>query len=179
MINENCVQVTKRIDVSARSAGRDPHDIILVAVTKNSGLEAVFEALDSGIRHIGESRVQEALSKFDKINEYASKNDFKVIWHMIGHLQSNKVKDAIRIFDFIHSVDSLSLAHELDKQAGRINKIQDVLLEVKTSTEATKYGFLPSQVESVLPSLAVLKNLRIQGLMTIAPAVVGPETARP
>ena len=179
MISENYAQVVKRIDAVAGSAGRDPKDIILVAVTKNSGIKAIFEALDSGIRHIGESKVQEALSKFDLVNDYAVKNNFKVAWHMIGHLQTNKAKEAVKIFDLIHSVDSMRLAEELDKQADSARKIQDVLIEIKTSQEETKYGFLPHEFLATISRLASLKNLNIKGLMTIAPWYDSPEKARP
>ena len=179
MISENYAKVVKRIDAVARGAGRDPKDIILVTVTKNSGLKVIFEALGTGIRHIGESKVQEALSKFDVVNEYAAKNNFKVVWHMIGHLQTNKAKDAVKMFDLIHSVDSMRLAEELDKQAASARKIQDVLVEIKTSQEETKYGFLPHEFLAAISRLASLKNLNIKGLMTIAPWYDSPEKARP
>ncbi|MFH1458630.1 MAG: YggS family pyridoxal phosphate-dependent enzyme [Candidatus Omnitrophota bacterium] len=98
---------------------------------------------------------------------------------MVGHLQTNKVKQAVKIFDLIHSVDSTRLAQEIDKQAAKIGKTQEILIEVKTSTEATKFGFLPDETADAVKEISRLKNIKLQGLMTIAPLVTNPEEARP
>jgi pyridoxal phosphate enzyme (YggS family) len=179
MVKENLAFCFEKIRISAVKAVYSLHDVTLIAVTKGVGIDFIETAIDNGVSHIGENKIQEALLKFEIINAYARQKGAHLDWHMVGHLQTNKTRDAVRMFDLIQSVDSLRLAQEIDCQAFKLGKIQNVLLEIKTSEEATKYGFLPSQVESVLPSLAALKNLRIQGLMTIAPAVIAPETARP
>jgi PLP dependent protein len=190
MISENLARIQDRILQVCRSCGRNPQDIRLLCVTKGRSVAEIRAALDCGISEIGESRVQEALEKIPVVS--ISYNDniverkpvhkrapavFKL--HMIGHLQTNKVKDAVRIFDVIQSVDSLRLAAEIDKQAAKINKIQDILLEIKTSSEATKYGIAPEDAASVFDAAEGFKNIRICGLMTIAPVVDTPEAARP
>ncbi|HQP91948.1 MAG TPA: YggS family pyridoxal phosphate-dependent enzyme [Candidatus Omnitrophota bacterium] len=179
MVGDNLSQVRQRVEEAAKRSNRTLKDIILVAVTKTVEEGYIFEALDQGARDLGESRIQEVLLKFDKVNGYALKQGYKLVWHMIGHLQTNKAKDAVRMFDLIHSLDSMHLAVELDKQAKKIGKVQDVLLEVKTSPEATKYGFLPEEIEGALIEIAGLKNLQIKGLMTIAPFSDNAEKARP
>ena len=103
----------------------------------------------------------------------------RIKWHMVGHLQRNKVKDAVRIFDLIHSVDSLRLAEKIDAEAGKISKVQDILLEIKTSPEAAKSGLSAQEAGEVVEKIADLKNIRLNGFMTIAPAVNNPEEARP
>lgn len=179
MLSENLTQCRDRIKAAARHANRDSASVTLVAVTKNVGFEHVCEAIDSGVDHIGESRVQEALSKFEAVNTYAAARGLKIFWHMIGHLQTNKAKEAVKMFDLIHSLDSLHLAEKLDKEAESTGKVQDVLLEVKTSPEVTKYGFAPDEVAAALGQIKNFKNLRVKGLMTIAPEVSDPEQARP
>jgi len=171
MLRDNISRIKARIASVCAENKLKPEDVILVCVTKNRSLDEIKEAISCGITDIGENRVQEALSKYNQLSA--------VRWHLVGHLQTNKVKDAVRIFDFIHSVDSLRLAQEIDKQAGRIHKIQDILLEVKTSSEATKFGVKPDEVIGVIKEIAGLKNINLRGLMTIAPVVVKPEDARP
>lgn len=144
----------------------------LVCVTKNIPVEKIIEAISCGVDIIGESRVEEALEKYDKLPKGIS-------WHLIGHLQTRKVKDAVRIFDLIHSVDSVHLAQEINKRAGAIGKIQDILLEVNISGEPTKYGFNPQEVGSAIDEIKKLPNVRVLGLMTMAPLVDDPELTRP
>ena len=179
MIGENLALCSERIREAASVTKISPGAVTLVAVTKEVALPLIYEAIDSGARHLGESRVQEALLKFDAVNTYAGKKGVRLFWHMIGHLQTNKVKEAVRLFDLIQSVDSLRLAQQIDKQAFGVGKQQDVLIEVKTSGEATKYGVAPEELSDLLKDLALLKNIRVLGLMTIAPAVSNPEKARP
>lgn len=179
MVRENLAYCRERIRAAALRAGRTPEEITLVAVTKGVQPELIFEAIDCGIEDIGENRIQEALLKYEELNAYARQRGRCLTWHMVGHLQTNKAKDAVRLFDLIHSVDSLRLAQELDRQAVRIGKVQDVLIEVKTSPEATKFGFLPEEVEGWVREIASLKNIRVKGLMTIAPQVDDPQKARP
>ena len=172
MIPENLIIVRSRIKEAAERAGRRADDIILVCVTKMVGAAQIEEALAAGAADIGESRVQDAEIKFKAICARAK-------WHLIGHLQTNKVKDAVRIFDLIHSVDSLKLAEEISKRAGAGGKTQEILVEVKTSEEATKYGVAPEEVIALVEKAAALPNIKIMGLMTMAPVVLDAEEARP
>jgi pyridoxal phosphate enzyme (YggS family) len=178
MIQENILKVGERISLACAKINQNPEQITIVCVSKNRTKEEIKEAIEAGITDIGENRVQEALLKY---NELTSKRDNarRIKWHMVGHLQTNKVKDAVKIFDLIQSVDSLHLAEEIDKQAAKINKIQDILIEVKTSPEATKFGLQLEVVIEVIKGITKLKNLNIKGLMTIAPIVDNPEKARP
>jgi len=171
MIKENVLEVRRRIEAACLRAKRDPASVKLVAVSKGRSIERIKEVHLTGIVDFGENKVQEALLKYEE--------KLAVQWHMIGHLQTNKAKEAVKIFDLIHSVDSLRLAEEIDKQAAKINKIQNVLIEVKTSPEATKFGIEPDQVAEVIKEIAKLKNINIQGLMTIAPLVSIQEESRP
>ena len=140
-------------------------------MTKNRSLEEITEAIRYGIADIGENKVQEAKGKYSNLRP--------VKWHLIGHLQTNKAKDAVAMFDLIHSVDSLKLAGEINKQAARINKTQNILIEVNTSGEASKYGLRPEGLIKVISDIIVLHNIRLCGLMTMAPVVRDKEKARP
>lgn len=156
-ISDNILKVRNNIAIASK--GRE---VSLVCVTKHVSIEDIVEAISCGIDIIGESRVEEALEKWDKLPK-------GIGWHLVGHLQGRKVKDAVKIFDLIHSVDTVSLAEEINKRAGVIGKIQDILLEVNISGESTKYGFKPGDVR-----LLTLPNVRVLGLMTIAPQVGDP-----
>lgn len=171
MIKENIERVRLRIADACARIKADPDKITVICVTKGRSLLEIQEATSCGLKDIGENRVQEALGKYEQFSG--------LIWHMIGRLQSNKVKEALKIFDFIHSVDSVSLAQEINKQADRINKIQDVFIEVKTSPEAAKFGFSPQALNDACAEIIKLKNIKIKGLMTIAPVVSDAEEARP
>lgn len=171
MVKDNIGEVRKRISFACSKTKRDPSAITIVAVSKGRSLEQIKQAVEQGITDIAENKVQEALSKYRQVSA--------IRWHMVGHLQTNKVKEAIRIFDLIQSVDSLKLAAEINKQAARIDKIQDIFIEVKTSPEATKSGLNPDEAAEVIKKIAELKNINIKGLMTIAPVVDDPEKARP
>ncbi len=170
MIKENILRVKERIAAVCGRIKVDPQKITLVCVTKGRSVEEILEAVNLGFRCLGENRVQEARDKYKQIPA--------VDWQMVGHLQLNKVKDALKIFSLIHSVDSVELAQEINKQAAKINKIQDILLEVKTSPEVTKFGFNPDALVDISKEILNLDNLRVKGLMTIAPAVDNPEEAR-
>lgn len=156
-IADNIFKVRNNIAIAGK--GRD---ISLVCVTKHVPIEDILEAISCGVNIIGESRIEEALEKRDKLPKGIS-------WHLVGHLQSRKVKDAVRIFDLVHSVDTVHLAGEINKRAGAIGKIQDILLEVNISGEVTKYGFKPGDVKSALKEIYNLPNVRVLGLMTMAP----------
>lgn len=158
-------------------AGRNPEEIKLIAVTKTVPPERIIEAIEAGLRIFGENRVQEARDKIPAIMQRAP--DIKLSWHMIGPLQKNKAKYAVKLFDMIHSVDSKELALEINKQAEKIGKIQDILIEVKLSSEETKHGISPEEFFELLEFTCTLKNLNVKGLMTIPPYSENPEDSRP
>lgn len=167
----NIREVKRRIAQACERSRRSPDEITLVAVTKGVGIGAIRAAFDLGIRNFGENRVQEAE---DKIVQLA---DLKpaVTWHMVGHLQSNKAKSAVELFDIIHSVDSVRLAEILNRRA---QKTLPVLLEVNVSGEATKAGFSVGGTEAAVKAMKQLPDLKVMGLMTIAPFVADPEEVR-
>ncbi len=148
-------------------------EITLIAVTKTVGLAEIEKISSLGILDLGENRIQPAL---DKICSFTSS---PVTWHLIGHLQTNKVRQAVQYFQLIHSVDSLKLAKAIDAEAEKQHKKMTVLLQVNISGEITKHGFTPEGLMQTLPDLGRLKNIEIKGLMTMAPHYDDPETARP
>jgi len=158
---------------AAEQCGRNPESVRLVAVSKTVPSERVLEAVDAGVTILGENYIQEAREKFDTLSAHP------VAWHFIGHLQTNKAKYAVRIFDLIHSVDSIKLARELNKRAARINKIQNILVQVNISQEASKSGAHVDTVKSLIQEISGMSNIRIQGLMTMPPFFNEPEKARP
>ncbi len=177
MVKDNIARVRKRIALASARAQIDPLNIRIIAVSKGRQVDDIVDLFGCGLTEIGENRVQEAALKHG--DKRLSQNIPSVKWHMIGHLQTNKVRDAVRIFDLIHSVDSLRLAYEIDRQAENAGKVQDILMEVKTSPEATKFGFLPGEVSEALDKISGLRNVSLKGFMTIAPLSAVAEDARP
>jgi hypothetical protein len=177
MIKENIRKVKEHIALACVKAKRDPNEITIVAVSKNRAPEEVKEAIEAGITDIGENKVQEALLKFRQLSTLTLQPS-AVKLHMVGHLQTNKVKDAVKVFDLIHSVDSEGIALEIDKQAAKINKVQDILIQVNTSGEESKFGLHPGALIETFLIIKALKNVSIKGLMTIAPLVDNPEKVR-
>ncbi len=190
--NLNLVQ--ERIQAAAQRAGREPAEVTLIAVTKTHPVEVMQTGYQSGLRHFGENRVEEGQQKILAFNEWLatkSEGGERPTWHMIGHLQSRKVADALAHFDIIHSVDSLKLAERLNRLAERdgFELPVSILLECNVSGEASKYGFELSQWKEdrevraaffdVVRRIVELPRLRLGGLMTMAPIVVDPELARP
>ncbi|WP_460177066.1 YggS family pyridoxal phosphate-dependent enzyme [Thermodesulfovibrio hydrogeniphilus] len=173
MLSQRISSIFKKITYAAIRAGRNPEEIKLVAVSKSQPIEKIIEAADLGLRIFGENRVQEAKSKIEKIR------DFDIEWHLIGHLQTNKVKEAVKLFTVIHSLDSDRLALAINKEAEKINKTQRVLIQVKLSEEETKYGVKEEEVEKLCELCLNLKNLQVEGLMTIPPYFENPEDVRP
>ncbi len=165
--------IKTRIKNTAIACGRDPESVRLVAVGKTKPAELVREAIDAGTAIIGENYIQEAREKFKALG------DCTVKWHYIGHLQSNKSKYAVRIFDLIHSVDSLKLARELDKCAQKIDKIQPILIQVNISKEKTKGGVHEARTLELIAAVSELTHVSIRGLMTMPPYFDDPERARP
>ncbi len=165
--------VMERIRTAAERAGRDPKRVRLVAVSKTVPADRVREAASAGVEMLGENYVQEAEGKIDALD------DLRLSWHFIGHLQSNKAKSVVPRFDLIHSVDRLKLAREIDKQAGKIDKVQPVLIQVNISGEETKSGIDPQGLSRLLNETGRLPNLSVRGLMTMPPFFDDPEGARP
>ena len=164
--------IREKISASARRAGRDPSSVRLVAVSKTHPAGAVVDAAAAGQTVFGESRVQEARDKIPACPPGLE-------WHFIGHLQKNKVRQALPLFSFFHSVDSTALAEAVNRIAGETGQKVEGLLEVNVSGEDTKLGFTPDQLRSEFPALGKLPHLRIRGLMTMAPYSDNPEDARP
>ena len=171
MITENLEQVRKNIDEACRMAGRDPKEVTLIAVSKTKPVSMLKEAYDAGARCFGENKVQEILEKYPEMPEDAR-------FHMIGHLQTNKVKQVVGKTVLIHSVDSIRLAQQIEAEAAKKGLDVDILLEVNVAREESKFGLM---LEEVIPLLEEVKNLphvRVRGLMTIAPNVENPEENR-
>lgn len=184
-IAERLALIQERIAAASRRANRRPETVKLVGVTKTHPAEVVRLALAAGVHDVGENRVQEAEAKIDAL--VAERQ--RLTWHLIGHLQTNKAKKAVALFDLIHSVDSLRLAQALDRYAGEQGRRLSILLQVNVSGEATKEGFAlarwderPALVEpfsAEVGRILELPNLAVRGLMTIAPWSADPEAARP
>ena len=162
-----------RIEQAAVNCQRSPDEIRLVAVSKTMPVEAVSAAIDAGARILGENYIQEARGKIEALV------DQDIDWHFIGHLQTNKAKYAVRLFDLIHSVDSLKLARELDKHAAKIGKIQQILIQVNIAKEGTKSGVYAEDLFELVEAISHFSNLSLMGLMTMPPYFNAPEKVRP
>ena len=179
MIRDNLSSCRQRLDRAAEKSDRSPTDVTLLVVTKGVTPDRIEEAVAAGAALIGENRLQEALSKYDRVSRFARERGIGLGWHLVGHLQTNKAREAVRIFDVIHSVDSLRVAEAIEKHAGRMDKVQEIFLEVNVSGEAAKYGFAAEEVASAFGSMASHRHLRVTGLMTVAPFVDDAEQVRP
>jgi pyridoxal phosphate enzyme (YggS family) len=175
-IAETLKRVLERIHRAAAKTGRNPDDIKLVAVTKTIELSGIIETINAGAHILGENRVQEAQKKIQDARFRMQDKDIE--WHLIGHLQTNKAKTAVQLFDLIHSVDSTSLAEELNKQAEKIGKQQRVLVEVKLSDEPAKHGVSENGMIELLKKISDMENLKLEGLMTMPPFFDNPEDTR-
>jgi pyridoxal phosphate enzyme (YggS family) len=173
VIAQNLSRVRGRIEQAAAKAGREPGEVSLIAVTKTVPAEGIQEAVAAGARIFGENYVQEARHKIEKIGHAG------VQWHFIGHLQTNKAKYAIGLFDAIHSVDSIQLARELDRRAARVDKVVDCLIEVNLSHEGSKFGIDKEKTLELAQAMTGLRNISLRGLMTMPPYAEDPEEARP
>jgi len=165
--------IAHRIEKAAAAAGRKPASVRLVAVSKTVPADRVRDAIQNGITLLGENYIQEAREKIEALAE------FPVAWHFIGHLQRNKAKYAVRLFDLIHSVDSIKLARELDRQAGKIDKIQDILIQVNTGKEASKSGVYVEEALTLVREAGQMNHIAIKGLMTLPPYFNAPDRVRP
>jgi len=177
-ILENLQGVRDRMATAASRCGRRPDEITLVVVSKTVDSGRVREAIDAGALDLGENYVQEAREKIVQIGENVSEN--AVNWHFIGHLQSNKARDAVRLFDLIQGVDSPRTAEEIGRQASKIGKLQAILLEVNLAPDiATRAGVLPEQVADHAARVAAIAGVELRGLMAVAPPnVAGEDSAR-
>jgi len=169
---ENLASIQARITAACKRAKRDPASVTLMAVSKGMPPELVREAADLGLTLFGENKVQEAKAKIPLCPG-------RLRWHLIGHLQSNKCRDAVHFFEMIHGVDSLALAQEINKWADKQAKTMPILLEVNLAGESTKFGYAHDQVLADLAAINALPKLEIHGLMTIAPWSPDPDRARP
>ena len=172
MLKENLAQVEKNIQMACERVGRDPGEDTLIAVSKTKPVEDLMEIYDAGIRCFGENKVQELCDKIDKMPE-------DIQWHMIGHLQRNKVKYIVDRVALIHSVDSFRLAEEINIQAKKRGIVVPILVEVNIAEEETKFGVSREDAIELVKQIAALDGLQIKGLMTIAPYVVDSEENRP
>ncbi len=172
MIADNVRRVRERIAAAAERAGRSGGDVELLAATKGRSVAEIEEAVRAGVRAIGENRVQEAAAKFPALRG-------RVSMHMIGHLQRNKVRSALGIFDLIHSVDSVRLAEEIEREAARAGGEARVLIEVNVSGEEQKFGVAPDGLPALLDAAAGLAHIRVEGLMAMAPFSEDAEASRP
>ena len=171
MIRERLEKVQNSISEAVKASGRDEKDVTLIAVSKTKPVEMIKEVYDAGIRDFGENKVQEIIDKYPKLPS-------DIRWHLIGHLQTNKVKYIIDKVCMIHSVDSLKLAQEISRQAIKHNVTADILIDVNVAGEDTKFGVKPEDTLSLCEKISTLANVRIRGLMTVAPFVDDPEENR-
>jgi PLP dependent protein len=169
----NLTTVMQRILTRTQACGRDPESVHLVAAAKTQPANLVRQAIAEGVGIVGENYIQEAEEKF------ATLSDPSIRWHFIGHLQSKKAKHAVRLFELIHSVDSIKLATEIDKQARKVGKIQQILVQVNISKESSKSGIMQEQSLELIRAISAYSNIRVQGLMTMPPYFNAPERARP
>lgn len=170
-IKENLDNVLSRIKTAAEKSGRKAEDIKLIAVTKTVDVERIKSVYEYGILDMGENRVQELLDKYDKL-------DSSCRWHLIGHLQTNKVKYIIDKVDLIHSVDSIELAKEINSRAAKLGKKMNILMQVNVSGEESKFGMSPQEVDEFIKIVSEFSNISLRGMMTIAPYAENPEDIR-
>jgi hypothetical protein len=171
-IASNLADIRARISSAARSAGRDPSSVRLIAVSKTFPLDAVREAYDAGQREFGENRVQEGLQKIER------SADLSIRWHLLGHLQTNKARKAASAFAMIQSVDGVEVLQKLDRGAEETGSAPELLIQVDLAGEATKFGVPPAEVPRLLEAAAACRAARVVGLMTLPPLPETPEDAR-
>ena len=171
MLQEQLVNVQKEIEKACERGNRNREDVTLIAVSKTKPISTLKEAYDLGVRVFGENKVQELVDKYEALPK-------DIHWHMIGHLQRNKVKYIIDKVDCIHSVESVRLAETIEKEAAKHDRIIDVLVEVNVAGEDSKFGLAPSEVPAFIEEIAKFPHIRVKGLMTIAPFVENPEENR-
>lgn len=172
MLKENLDHVEEEIRKACERSGRSREEVTLIAVSKTKPVSMLEEAYGLGVRVFGENKVQELVEKYDALPE-------DIEWHLIGHLQRNKIKYIIGKAALIHSVDSLRLAEAIDKEAAKQNTVARILIEVNVAREESKFGLMPEEVSEFVDKVSEFAHLRVEGLMTIAPFVSDPEENRP
>ena len=172
-VRENVQKIKERIERACERAGRDPGEVSILAASKTRTPEEIREVFEAGIRLFGENRVQEARDKIPLLS------DLSIEWHMIGHLQRNKVKYAVNLFDVVESLDSKELADELEKRLSKLGKKMRVFIEVKLSPEETKHGCSPEEALELAKYVLSLEHLKLEGLMTVPPYFEDLELVRP
>lgn len=172
MIRDQLHDVEKKIQAACERAGRKREEVTLIAVSKTKPVEVLQEAYDLGVRVFGENKVQELTEKYDALPR-------DIRWHMIGHLQTNKVKYIVEKAELIHSVDSIRLAQAIEKEAAKRERTVDILVEVNVAEEESKFGVRVDEVIPFIEKLALFSHIHVCGLMTIAPFVENPEENRP
>ena len=170
-IAENINDIRAKINAACERAGRNPEEVLLLAVSKTVDVPRIKKAVECGLDRLGENRVQEVMEKYEPMGP-------DVRWHIIGHLQTNKVKYIIDKAELIHSVESLKLAEEIDKQAKKHDRVMDILVEINMAKEESKFGILPEDAPAFVEELSKLDNIRVRGLMTVAPFVENGEENR-
>ena len=185
-LTDKLMEVRERIAAACAKANREPREVTLIAVTKTAAPEQIREILQLGVGDLGESRVQMLTQRAAQINEFYHRQQAhgdsplapRLRWHMIGHLQRNKVKHVLQIVDLVHSVDSLRLAEELDSQAGKLKKRVPILLQINASEESTKFGVAVGAAAHLAEQIDSMPNVQLIGLMTMAAYTDNPEDAR-
>ena len=170
-IEENIQEVEKKIQMAVERSGRKRDEVLLLAVSKTQSIESIEIVVGVGLISLGENKVQEVMDKYDTFHN-------RVHWHMIGHLQSNKVKYIVDKVDLIHAVDGLKLAQEIEKRAASKGSIVNILIEVNMAKEESKFGILPKDAQSLIEEISQMEHIKIKGLMTVAPIVKSPEENR-
>ena len=171
MLKDNLIEVEEHIKKACEKSGRNPEDVCLVAVSKTKPKDMLMEVYDCGIRQFGENYVQEMVDKADTLPK-------DITWHMIGHLQRNKVKYLVGKTELIHSVDSIRLAEQIEKEYAKKGETANILIEVNMAQEESKFGITSQETEELIRKISTFEHIRIKGLMTIAPYTDNPETNR-
>ncbi len=172
-VKDNFNAVMKQVRDAAVSCGRNPDEITLIAVSKKKQIPVIMEGINAGAAHLGENYLQEAVKKIDAIG------NTKICWHFIGHLQTKKARSAVKYFEYIHTVDRIKLAKEINKHAAKINKVQKILLQINIGNEETKSGAALQDIHELADQVMQLDNLSLEGLMCIPPYNPDPELTRP
>ncbi len=171
-VADNFKSIQHEVRQTAKSCGRDPESVTLIGVSKRKSVDIITRGIEAGADNLGENYIQEAVEKIDIIGRD------RVCWHFIGHLQSNKAKFAVKYFDYIHTVDSAKLAKEIDKQAGKTGKIQNIFMEVNIALESTKTGLKAKEALDLAKEISRFDHLSLKGLMCMPPFFDDPEEAR-
>ena len=178
-IKENINNIMERVSKAAIRSGRNAEMVKVVAVTKNVEADRILEAINTNVLDLGENRVQELVRKFEELSNKTNLIGKSINWHLIGHLQKNKVKYIADKVKMIHSLDSLGLAREINNRMEKIQKVMNVLVQINVALEESKFGIKPYEVEDFINELRQFNHIKVKGLMTVAPKTSQPEEVRP